>query len=153
MTSDPVGWVCDCAVTVCLNLADDEGPFAGRRVTKSNWRDLSNFRELLRVARDGRIFEINNRFPILSGFDLRAFANRLSQLRGHFSVRPPNSSMSLREPLRDGHAISSCSHLRPGLEIVTSLPRERACRMFSCSRNQRGSASLRHKCIVLKERS
>ncbi len=91
-----------------------------------------------------------NRFPILRGFDLSGSANRLSQSRGQFSVRPPNSSMSFRETLRDVHAISSRSHLRPGLETITSLPRERACKMFSCALSQPGSASLRHRCIASK---
>jgi hypothetical protein len=37
--------------------------------------------------------------------------------------------------------------LRPGLEIVTSLPRDRACKILSCALSQRGSANLRHRWI------
>ena len=92
--------------------------------------------------------EINKRFPILSGFDLWRSANRLSQSRGHFSARPPNSSMSFRARLRDVHAISSCSRLRPGLEIITSPPCERACKLFSRALSQRGSAIFRHRYIA-----
>ncbi len=93
------------------------------------------------------VLEINSRFPILSGFDLWSSANRFSQLRGHFSMRQPNSSMSFRERVCDVHAISSCNRLRPGLDITTSLPRERACKMFSFAPSQRGSTSLRHRCL------
>ena len=89
-----------------------------------------------------------SRFPILRGFDLRGSANRFSQSRGHFSAWPPNSSMSFRESPPDVHAISSCSRLRPGLEMMTSLPGERVCKMFSCVLSQPRSASLRHRCIV-----
>src|ERR1700742_2227599 len=84
-----------------------------------------------RFAWDDAEVEINKRFPILSGFDLWRSANRLSQSRGHFSARPPNSSISFRAKLRDLHAISSCNRLRPGLKIITSLPRDRACKGFS----------------------
>jgi hypothetical protein len=51
--------------------------------------------------------------------------------------------MSFRKTLRDVHAISSCNRLRPGLETITSFPRDRACKMFSCALSQRGPASLR----------
>src|SRR4030095_6854424 len=91
---------------------------------------------------------INNRLPILRSFDLRRSANRLSQSRGHFSVTPPNSSISFRESSNDGHAISSCSRWRSDLEMTTSLPPDRVCKRFSCALSQRGSASLRHRCIV-----
>jgi hypothetical protein len=83
----------------------------------------------------------------LRGFDLPGSVNRFSQSRGHFSVRPPNSSMSFREILRDVHVISSCSRLCPGFATITSLPRDRACKMFSCALSQSGSASLRHRYI------
>jgi hypothetical protein len=75
--------------------------------------------------------EINNRFPILSGFDFRESSNRFSQSAGHFSLRPPNSLTSFLERLRELHAISSCNRVRPGSEIITSLPREHACKMLS----------------------
>src|SRR5262245_56011701 len=106
MTSKGIRWACDCAAAVGLN-SPDEGFFAGRCVTQSNWRDLLNFLEVLRFDRDDRVLEINSRFPILSGFDLQASANRFNQLRGHFSTCPPNSSISFRESLRDVQATSS----------------------------------------------
>src|SRR5207237_8549253 len=94
------------------------------------------------------LLAITSRAPILIGFLFSASANRLSQLGGNFSVRPPNSSTSFRESLRDVHAIWSCRRFRPGLEMIASLPPESACKMFSCALSQRGSAIFRHRYIT-----
>src|SRR5207253_1576769 len=67
---------------------------------------------------------------------------------GNFSTRPPNSSTSFRESSRDVHAISSCRRFLPGFEMIASLPREQACKMFSCAPSQRGSAIFRHRYIA-----
>src|SRR5581483_1714351 len=129
MTSKETHRAGDRAVAIIWSRADDEAPPADTA------------------------FEMSNRFPILRGFDLPTSTSRFSQSRGHFSARPPNSSMSFRETVRDVHAISSCSRLRPGLEIITSLPCERACKMFSFVLSQPGSASLRHRCMIFGERA
>src|SRR5437899_9388865 len=63
-------------------------------------------------------------------------------------MRPPNSSTSFRESLRDVHGISSCRRLRPGFEMIASLPPERASKIVSCAPNQRGSAIFRHRYIA-----
>ncbi len=93
--------------------------------------------------------EITSRFPILSGLLCSPSVNRFSQSRESFSARPPNSSTSFWESLRDLHAISSRNPLRPGLEMIASLPRAPVCRICSRAASQCGSASLRHRYSAL----
>ena len=67
-------------------------------------------RPLRRDSRDTKVpptFEIINRFPILIGFDLGGRANRFSQLRGNFSMRPPKSATNPRDAFCELHTISS----------------------------------------------
>jgi len=90
-------------------------------------------RPLCRDTRDAEVpptLKISNRFPILSGLLSCARANRFSQSRGNFLPRPPNSLTSFCA-VRDLQTISNCNRLRPGLEIIASPPRARACNVSS----------------------
>ncbi len=95
--------------------------------------------------RDSSFLKITSRFPILSGLLFSPSVSRFSQSRGNFSALPPNSSMSFRDSFRDVHAISSCNCLCPGLEMIASVPCERACRIFSRALSQCEPAAFRHR--------